>query len=54
MELDELVALMAAALYDHNAADPEPAKRKLAVRDARLLLQEVQATKLYEPPQEGK
>lgn len=48
LDLDEMIALMSAALFDHGCAASDQDKRRLAVKDARLLWEEIQNTKLYE------
>lgn len=49
MDLETTISLMAASLYDHDRVAHPADKRKAAIRDARLLVQEVNDTKLYEP-----
>lgn len=48
MDLETTIALMAASLYDHGSAGTDHDRRRLAVKDARMLLKEVGNTNLYE------
>jgi hypothetical protein len=49
MELPDLIALMAASLYDRDCVESDYWKRRTAILDARRLLQDVHDTKLYNP-----